>query len=339
MKALCLTLLISTLAVAQPKAGVTGTGSFTTFVEDMDRTLAFYHDAFGMEVPALPATGARPYNQANPQLFKFFDIPGAKERHQSARIPNTRVTVEIMEIQQVPFQTHALRIQDPGAVTLVFIVRDIDAVLAKALQAKAVVATPGGKPVAFPGGSRSILVRDNDGRFIELRQPATPPAGTTDILDMRLSLAVNDLAATILAYRDVLGFTVGSETQKAADTATRNLTGLAQVEIRRAPIQAPGSQLWIELAEYRNVDRKPLVMKIQDRGAARLQLRVQDTDVAAAAAKTGGLKIMSTDGIAQPIPPNFKGVLIADPNYFFLTPFAPCDGCAPTIGGGPAKGK
>jgi catechol 2,3-dioxygenase-like lactoylglutathione lyase family enzyme len=60
------------------KAVVVGTGSFTSFVENMDRSLAFYHDAFGMEVPA---PGGRPYNQANPQLFRFFDIAGAKERH------------------------------------------------------------------------------------------------------------------------------------------------------------------------------------------------------------------------------------------------------------------
>ena len=36
-------------------------------------------------------------------------------------------------------------------------------------------------------------------------------------------------------------------------------------------------------------------------------------------------------GSAVPIPPNFKGALVADPNNFFLTPFAPCDGCAPGI--------
>ena len=64
------------------KGAVIGTGTFTGFVENMDRSLAFYHDAFGMEVPALPASGARPYNPANPQLFVWFDIVGARERHQ-----------------------------------------------------------------------------------------------------------------------------------------------------------------------------------------------------------------------------------------------------------------
>ena len=51
-----------------------------------------------------------------------------------------------------------------------------------------------------------------------------------------------------------------------------------------------------------------------------------------AAMKAAGFKVMSTDGAVQPIPPNFKAALVADPNNFFLTPFAPCDGCAPGIG-------
>ena len=72
-------------------------------------------------------------------------------------------------------------------------------------------------------------------------------------------------------------------------------------------------------------------MKIQDRGAARLQLRVQNVDTLVATMKAAGLKVFSEGGVAVPIPPNFKGALVADPNNFFLTPFAPCDNCAPTI--------
>jgi catechol 2,3-dioxygenase-like lactoylglutathione lyase family enzyme len=326
---------------AAGKALVLGTGSFTSFVENMDRSLAFYHDAFGMEVPALPASGQRPYNPPNPQLFKFFDIPGAKERHQSARVAGTRLAVELMEIQEVPHQTIRLRIQDPGAASLVFLVRDIDTSLARATQAKASVETPGGKPVAMADGSRAILIRDLDGRFIELRQPATPPAPGTeqagDILDMRLSISVIDMAETKRVYRDVLGFTVEGETTFTADAAVRRLTGLSKAEVRRSRVQAPGSVLWIEFVEFKGADRSPLHMRIQDRGAARLQLRVQDVDAVVAAVKAAGLRVVSEGGVAQPIPPNFKGALVADPNNFFLTPFGACDGCAPNLPARPAQ--
>ena len=66
------------------KAAIIGTGTFTPMVENMDRSLAFYHDVFGMEIPPMPDSGARPYNNPNPRLFAMFDIPGSKERHQSA---------------------------------------------------------------------------------------------------------------------------------------------------------------------------------------------------------------------------------------------------------------
>src|SRR5262245_3824145 len=108
---------------------VVGVGTFTGFVEDMDRSLAFYRDAFGMEVPPVPETGARPYSRSNPQLFAMFDIAGARERHQSARLPGTRVTVELMEVQDVEHKTVPLRVQDPGVATLVFVVRDVAAAL------------------------------------------------------------------------------------------------------------------------------------------------------------------------------------------------------------------
>lgn len=327
-------------AAVAPNGAVVGTGTFTAFVENMDRSLAFYHDAFGLDVPALPASGERPYNRANPQLFAMFDIAGAKERHQSARLQAARVTVEFMEVQGVPAQTIPLRIQDPGAATVVFIVRDVEALLAKAKAANATVATPGGKPVAFADGSRAVLVRDIDGRFVELRQPAALPANappTGDIVDMRLSIAVNDMEQTTKAYRDVLGFTVEGQTPFAKDKATRDLTGLKDAEVRRSRVQGPGSQLWIEFAEYKGVDRKPLRMKIQDRGAARLQVRAENLDPLVARMKQAGMTVMSVGGSAVPIPPNLKGALVADPNNFFLTPFAPCEGCAPTLGGAPAK--
>ena len=316
--------------VADARTGaVIGTGTFTGFVENMDRSLAFYHDAFGMDVPVLPAAGSRPFNPPNPQLFAMFDIAGARERHQSARVPNSRITVELMEIQDIDHKTVPLHVQDPGAATLVFIVRDVDALLTRATQAGASVVTPGGRPVAGADGGRAILLRDVDGRYVELRQqmPGAGGAPAGDISDMRLSIAVNDLPATTRIYRDVLGFTVEGETVFTSDAAVQTLTGLANAQVRRNRVQAPGSTLWIELVEFKGVERTPLKVRIQDRGAARLQLRAQNLDALVADMKRAGLKIISNGGVAVPIPPNLKGALVADPNNFFLTPFAPCDGC------------
>lgn len=322
----------------EARGGVIGTGTFTAFVEDMDRSLAFYQNLFGMDVPALPASGERPYNRTNPQLFAMFDIPGARERHQSARVPGSRISIEFMEIQNVEHQTIPLRIQDPGTATPVLVVRDLDAILGRVKQARADIVTPGGVPVRFPDGTRAILMRDIDGRFIELRQPASVPETSAlpaaEIVDMRLSIAVNDMDQTTGVYRDVLGFAIAGRTPFMADEATRMLTGLSAAEVRRSRAQAPGSTLWIEFVEFRGIARRPLRMRIQDRGAARLQLRARNIDLLVEAVKRAGLTVVSAGGVAVPIPPDFKGALVADPNNFFLTPFAPCDGCT---SGAPAR--
>jgi catechol 2,3-dioxygenase-like lactoylglutathione lyase family enzyme len=308
----------STPPAASSKGAVIGTGTFTAFVENMDRSLAFFHDVFGMDVPPLPESGARPYNRANPQLFAMFDIPGARERHQSARVPNTRVNVELMEIQDVDHRTLPLRVQDPGAATLVLVVRDLDAMLARLAPAHVAIVTPGGKPVSVADGARAVLIRDLDNRLIELRQPASATS-TGDITDLRLSIAVSDLDRTTRLYRDVLGFTVEPDT----DAGIRALTGLATANARRSRVQAPGSTLWIEFVEYKGVDRTPMRARIQDRGAARLQLRVQNIDDMVATMKNAGMTVVSQGAVPVPIPPNFKGALVGDFDNFFVTPFEP----------------
>jgi catechol 2,3-dioxygenase-like lactoylglutathione lyase family enzyme len=321
-------------ATTQPgKGNVLGTGAVTTFVENMDRTLAFYHDAFGMDVPALPDSGARPYNPSNAQLYAMFDIAGAKERHQSARLADTDVRLEVMEVQNVPHSTIPLRVQDPGSLTLVFVVRDAARVLEHARKAHAEVATPGGKVVKLADGGESVLIKDSDGRLIELRQPATASADAKggDITAMRLSVAVDDMAKTLHVYRDVLGFTVESDQNLGGDAKLRALTGLKKAEFRRSVVRGPGTSLPIEFVEYGGVDRKPLMMKIQDRGAARMQVRADDVEALVAKMRDAGLHVVSKGGGPVPIPPNFMGALVADPNNFFLTAIAPCDGCAPRL--------
>ena len=311
---------------AQDKGLVIETGAFTVFVEDMDRTLAFYKDVLDMEVPPLPATGARPYNNPNPGLFAFFDIPGAKERHQSARVNGIRTSIEAMEIQQVAHKTVPLRIQDPGNVTLVLMVRDVDATLARVTKAGFPVVTIGGKPVALDDGTRAVIVRDVDQRFIELRQPPSVPASAPahNVVDMRAMVTVADLPRTTQVYRDVFGMVVeGERTAFVKDKPTQLLSGLPKAEARWARARARDSQFWIEFLEFKGVDRTPLTMKIQDRGATRIQFRTQGINALVDAARSAGLRIDTQGGKATPIPPGLLGALIADPNNLFVSLFEP----------------
>jgi len=49
------------------------------------------------------------------------------------------------------------------------------------------------------------------------------------------------------------------------------------------------------------------------------------------AVKSAGLTVVSQGAVAVPIPPNFRGALVADPNNFFVSLFEPCDNCAPRV--------
>ena len=313
---------------------VLDTGAFTPFVENMDCSLAFYHDVFGMEVPPMPESGgARPFNNPNPRLFAFFDIMGAKERHQSARVPGIRTGVEPMEIQGVPFKKVPLHIQDPGNATLVLVVRDVDATLARVKQGGFPVVSTGGAPVTLADGTRAVVIRDVDDRFIEIRQPASVPANAPagNIVDIRASIAVADMDRTLHIYRDILGFTVEGETPFAGDKAARELTGLPKAEARRARAKARNSTMWFEFVEFKGVERTPLKMRIQDRGATRVQFRTQGIDALVEAVKKAGLNVVSHGAVAVAIPPDFRGALVADPSNFFFSLFEPCDGCAPRV--------
>jgi catechol 2,3-dioxygenase-like lactoylglutathione lyase family enzyme len=177
-----------------------------------------------------------------------------------------------------------------------------------------------------------VIVRDVDHRFVELRQPPSIPATAPahNVVDVGVMLTVADLSRTTQVYRDVFGFTVEGERRRfTPDRPTRLLSGLANAQARWARARARDSQLWLEFVEFKGVDRAPLKTKIQDRGAARLQLRAQNINALVDAAKSAGLTIATQGGKATPIPPNFLGALVADPNNFFVTLFEPCDGCAP----------
>jgi hypothetical protein len=123
---------------------------------------------------------------------------------------------------------------------------------------------------------------------------------------MRLFIISNDMNDNKRSYYDVLGFTVEGETAFAPDAPMRALTGLSTAQVHRSRVQAPGSTLWIEFVEFKGVDRTPLSMRIQDSGAARLQLHVQNADGIVAAMKHDGFKGIS-ERSAVPIRQISKG--------------------------------
>jgi catechol 2,3-dioxygenase-like lactoylglutathione lyase family enzyme len=309
--------------------GAVGAGSFSPIVANLQKTLAFYA-LLGFTVPEGTTSTAQPFS-VNPRLHSMMGTNGANERHVNARIPGgfTLEPIEFAAIDQRPARP---RVQDPGAITLVVYVRDVEALLSKATQAGVPVLTPGGKPVAIAGG-RAVLIEDPDGRPVALRQvsplPQTTAPADSNVVGSRLSMTVADRDRTKQLYSDRLGFSFDTTTPSfTADPVFRALTG-ASGQMRHSVMTSPGGQMTIELVEFRGVDQKPLRSRIQDPGSARIQVRVRQIDQVLAMVTATGSKAISTGDRPVKLPPNLVGVMVPDLDNLYLTLLESCDGCAP----------
>jgi catechol 2,3-dioxygenase-like lactoylglutathione lyase family enzyme len=321
--------MVALSAQAPGTPGVTRTGNVSPIVADLDKSLAFYEGILRLQVPPVRGGGPRQFF-VNPGLHRMFGTTGATERHTDARIPGTSMGIEMIEFRDLDRRVAKPRIQDPGQVTIVLLVRDVDALLGRAKAAGVPVLTPGGIAVKVRDGARAVLVEDPDGRPVELRQPATLPDKAPDgeIVGGRLSIVTENLERTAAVYRDTLGFDVTPPTRFGLDPFMRALTGV-RGDVRRSVATAPGTGQPFELVEFKGVERSPLRTRIQDPGSVRLQLMVRGiNDVTAGIVKAGGA-VMSDGAERAPLPPNLWGIMLRAPDNLYLSLLEPCDGCAP----------
>src|SRR5580765_136305 len=128
----------------EPTGLIVGSGNFfSPIVGDLDKAIAFYRDGLGLDIQGTPANA-----EQNAPLRNMFGLPDAQLRWTVGRPPAMRTGVEIVEIKKADGKPVERRPQDPGAFTLIVLVRDIDAAFAKAKQVSAPVVTAGGRPLA-----------------------------------------------------------------------------------------------------------------------------------------------------------------------------------------------
>ena len=180
---------------AQPPPGavppgevVVGSGNYSPIVSDLDKAIEFYGSLLGLMVPPAQAPGPRPFS-TDPAIRNMFGIPSAQLRWVVARVPGPNLGVEMVEAKDIERKPVNPRPQDPGSMTLVLIVRDIDKAFAPLKAGGVPVVTPGGAPLTFgANNARGVIVRDPDGHFVELLQPSplpetiAPPRATSSTL-------------------------------------------------------------------------------------------------------------------------------------------------------------
>ena len=140
-------------------------------VENLDRAVALYRDALGLQGGVVPINP-----QTSPPVADSLGVPASTQwRYTQLIVPTSGLPVELIEFKGAR-RPAPPDIADPGATRIQLRVADIDAAAAALVQAGGTFISTGGKPLDLPAGNRSLkvgVVRDPDGWFIVLID--TPP--------------------------------------------------------------------------------------------------------------------------------------------------------------------
>jgi catechol 2,3-dioxygenase-like lactoylglutathione lyase family enzyme len=320
--------LAAALALGQPASTngppamglAVGSGNyFSPIVRDLDAAIAFYRDGLGLEVPGPPGDAA-----SNPALRDMFGLPGARIRWAVARTPAAAGGVELVEISNAGGRPLERRLQDPGANCLVVTVRDLDGTLARLRQLGAPVVSIGGEPVTIGQGTRIVIVKDPDGNFVELSQPAevpdTAPGG--NVIGVRVRLGVDDVETSARFYQQQLGLQPRAPIGDYGDNeAVLRALGLTSGQYRVAQQNVPSSGLMYDFVDFEGTERRTVEGRIQDFGSTRVQLRVRDIAAAIAAFERFGGEVVSTGGRPLALPAGnstLEVAIVRDPNNLFV---------------------
>jgi catechol 2,3-dioxygenase-like lactoylglutathione lyase family enzyme len=307
-----------------PSGPIVGSGNFfSPIVGDLDKAIAFYRDGIGLDVAATPSNA-----DANPALRNMFGLPDAQIRWTIGRPPAMRTGVEIVEVKKAGGRGFERQIQDPGAFTLIVVVRDIDAAFARVKQIGAPVVTTSGAPVLLGGATkiRAVIVKDPDGHFVELAQAdPLPPSSAPDsanIIGVRVRLTVEDAEKAMRLYWDALGIRGLTPGLFSSDRAVMDMLGVKSGQYRLSTAQVPTSGLRLEFLDFKGVERRVVRSSIQDPGSTRMQLQVRDVDEAVAMFKRDGGAVVSTGGSTVDLPgrggSTTKVAIVRDPNNLFV---------------------
>jgi catechol 2,3-dioxygenase-like lactoylglutathione lyase family enzyme len=316
-------------AQAQPPAPTpaptTGACHVSPIVDNLDKAAHFYHDLLGLNLVPEPPPGPLPWD-TNPGHLHLHGMPQAKLRFIGARMPGVFCGVELVEFANIDRRPVHRRLQDPGAVTLILLVRDLGGLFARLKEAGVPVVTAGGAPmVVGTAKTRVVIVKDPDGHFVELAQldplPQTTPAGSSNVIDIRLRVTVPDTERAADYYRRMLGIDpkISAFTKNEQVMAMMGLP--AGAEYRLSTAQVPGSALLLEFLELKGLESTRIASRVQDPGSYRLQLNVPDIESTIRRLKGAGGSVISTGG--EPVSMTFgtrpwRLAVATDLNNLFL---------------------
>ncbi len=129
-----------------------------------------------------------------------------------------------------------------------------------------------------------------------------------------IGLQVADLERSVGFYQGVLGFDVVFQWNPQA-AYIGELVGYPDVDLHAAILRLPNSDVFLELLEYRNVERSPVDTSTANPGTAHIAFFVDDLDTLYARLRERGVASVSAP-VTPTIGPNIGGraVYLKDPD-------------------------
>ena len=324
MKTLALSLVLSALSplaisqtAPQPTPAIKALSHAIHAVDDLDTTLAFYRDVFGLR--------GNPSDFPNPAVPLLTNAPGVTLRLSMLALPGG-MRFELTHFKGLERKPAQAQYTDPGAASIVFYVRNIDEALANLKKANVPIVTTGGMPVEIAtskGKSRSVIARDPDGFFVQLIQEE-PATGAPEGNVHRVSLAytMENADATAKFYTGLLGIDLTGPSAFSKDPAMLKLYGApAGTEFRKLSGVIPGPPAQVEFTEFRGVPRTKFHLRVRDPGAPAMALQVNELRPTIARMKAAGTNIISANGEIVDFGGGTFTIFVEDPNGMNLEVF------------------
>jgi catechol 2,3-dioxygenase-like lactoylglutathione lyase family enzyme len=279
-------------------------------VEDLDTTLAFYRDVFGLN--------GKPNDFPNPAVPQLTNAPGVTLRLSMMPLPGA-MRFELTHFKGVERKPARAAYTDPGAGSIVLYVRDLDLALANAKKANAPIVTTGGAPVEITtakGKARSILLRDPDGFFVQVVQETpAPDAPEGNVHRVSLAYTMESADSTARFYNGMMGLELTGPSAFSKDPAFLKLAGApAGTEFRKLTGLLPGPPAYVEFTEFRGVPRTKFHLRVRDPGAPAMAIQVINLNGMVAQMRAAGTNLISANGQIVDFGNGTHNIFVEDPN-------------------------
>lgn len=286
-------------------------------VGDLDTTLAFYREVFGLK--------GTPNDFPNPAVPLLTNAPGVTLRLSMMPLPG-KMRFELTHFMGLERKPGRAAYTDPGAASIVFYVRDLDTAVANAKKAHAPIVTTGGEPVEIKtakGKTRSIVMRDPDGFFVQVVEEAAGPGGPEgNVHRVSLAYTMEDAEATMRFYHGLLGVELNGPSAFSKDPAMLKLVGAPKgAEFRQLNGVLPGPPADVVFTEFRGVPRTKFHLRVRDPGAPAMAIQVNDENSMIGEMKSAGVPIISTNGEIVDFGGGTHTIFVEDPNGMNLEIF------------------